>query len=41
VDGTNLSCEADIRDGRDASQRDLDRLEKQGHMNLVKFNKAK
>ncbi|TRZ06222.1 hypothetical protein HGM15179_020885 [Zosterops borbonicus] len=41
ADNTKLYGMADMLDGRDVNQRDLDRLESWAHMNLIEFNKAK
>jgi len=38
---TNLTGVVDILEGRDAIQRDLNRLERWAHENITKFNKSK
>jgi len=41
VDDTKLSGVVDMIEGRDADQRDLHRLTKWAHVNLLKFNMDK
>ena len=41
ADDTNLSGTVTILEGREASPRDLDRLDKWAHENLMRFSKAK
>ncbi|GAB0180188.1 mitochondrial enolase superfamily member 1 [Grus japonensis] len=41
ADNTKLCCVVGMLEGRDAIQRNLDRLERWAHVNCMKFNKAK